>query len=142
MKTNELLFELKDAPPNAEVLITKVINGKMVSVPLTSMFVIKDPQHVLSGEVRLQYDSTHDAYTAFVSMVGVKEGTEDNFLKRYVGTWRNHESFATRHFDDTFPGCLPEVRSFINIKAYSQKIFAEDFTAFTHDGCIFVFKVL
>jgi len=139
METSELLFELKDAPKNAKVLITTVIDGEIVSVPVTSMFMIKDPQR---GEIRLQFNKSHDAYTAFVSMVGVKEGTEENFTKRFVGTWRNRNTFATLHFDATYPGLLPEVRPFIHIGSYAGKIFAEDFTVIHHDGCIFVFRIL
>jgi len=142
MNKNSLIFALNDAPKNAKVLVTAVIDGKMVSVPVTSMFVVKDPQYVLNGEIRLQSDRRHDAYVAFVSMVGVKEGTEENFLERYAGTWRTRASFATHHFDDKYPGLDPEVRPFIDIEVYSQKIFSTDFTAFPHDGRVFVFKVL
>lgn len=140
MNKNSLLYILNDAPKNAKVFVTTMVNGELVSVPVTSMFVIKDPQYVFSGEIRIQCDKRHDAYVAFVAHEGTKAGTPDDFEKQYAGTWRNRESFATHHFDKTYPGLQAEIRQFVNITAYSARIFSTDFTAIHHDGQVFVFK--
>lgn len=138
---SSLLSLLCGAPENSKILITTVVDDKIITVPITSAFVIRNRCR-LASEVRLQCNKSHDAYAAFVSKVGVEEGTEENFLRRYAGTWQNQETFATWHFDNKYPGFDAEIRPFINIMAYSARIFSTDFIAYTYDCRIFVFKVL
>ena len=139
MNKTTLLFALDGAPKKSKVVVTMLVDGKVVSKPVTSVFVVRDPQHTFEGEIRIQGDKRDDAYVAFVSRVGVTEGTVENFTRRYVGAWGTRDAFARNHFDNTYP-LSDKIRPFINIQAYSEKIFAEDFMAIDHNGRVFIFK--